>query len=73
MKRLAVLTVTFAFLAAVANNPIKAGDKTTLCHFDQGGDTGVVIDISVNAVTKHLLHGDYEIEAEVGTACPALE
>ena len=55
MKRL-VLALLLAVVGAAA--AITAQDKVDICHRTNGTNEFVVISISVNALDKHLEHGD---------------
>jgi len=61
MKRVYALATGAAVVAAMTLGALslKAGDKVAVCHVEgQKSGRAHVIEISINAVLKHLAHGD---------------
>ena len=83
MKLLAMfaLLVCVVMVSVYSTAQAEPPAKVTVCHVDPDYCEGVeepcllepnphVIQISERALQAHLAHGDYEIDAPVGSSCP---
>jgi hypothetical protein len=70
MKRLLILVVAITTLMTVMIGSASAGaSKTDVCHYDADADAYHLINISDNAIDKHIEHGDVAPDTyEIGDA-----
>jgi hypothetical protein len=80
MKRLIFLAVAIALLVGLSvsrTGSISASNKVPVCHFDNGGDFGHVVEVTASSLPAHLAHGDLQFEdidyyVEDGETCAAI-
>ena len=77
MKRLMFLALATALIvgvwASTTTSSVSAAGKTPVCHFDNGGDFGHIIQVTDSALPAHLAHGDllFFVTGEDGETCSA--